>query len=131
MLEDMGATPDPMGMEWDEFVNLLETIRGQNPDVSPLGADGNVSFYNNWWFSYLAVRLVGKDAFREAAYDETGEKWGDPEFLEAAQMIRDLQDAGYFQKSFEGSVWPAAQVQWVNDEIAMLLMGAWLPNEDE
>ena len=73
--------------------------------------------------------MAGKDAFREAAYDETGEKWGDPEFLEAAQMIRDLQDAGYFQKSFEGSVWPAAQVQWVNDEIAMLLMGAWLPNE--
>ena len=129
MLEDMGATPDPMGMEWDEFVNLLETIRDQNPEVSPLGADGNVSFYNNWWFSYLAVRLAGKDAFREAAYDETGEKWGDPEFLEAAQMIRDLQDAGYFQENFEGSVWPAAQVQWVNDEIAMMFMGAWLPNE--
>jgi ABC-type glycerol-3-phosphate transport system substrate-binding protein len=129
MLEEMGLTPDPQGMEWDEFVNLLETIRTENPDVSPLGADGNVSFYNNWWFSYLAVRLAGKDALREAAYDKTGEKWGDPEFLQAAQMIRDLQDAGYFQKGFEGSVWPAAQVQWVNDEIAMMFMGAWLPNE--
>jgi ABC-type glycerol-3-phosphate transport system substrate-binding protein len=118
-----------MGMEWQEFVAMLETIQTELPDVSPLGADGNIAFYNNWWFSYLAVRLAGRDAFREAAYDKTGEMWGQPEFLQAAQMIRELQDAGYFQEGFEGSVWPAAQAQWVNDDIAMIFNGAWLPTE--
>jgi ABC-type glycerol-3-phosphate transport system substrate-binding protein len=129
MLRDMDIEPAASGMTWPEFVDMLKTIKEKNPDVSPLGADGTIAFYNNWWFSYLANRLVGKDAFREAAYDKTGEKWSDPKFLEAAQMIRDIQDAEYFQDGFEGSVWPAAQVQWVNDEVAMIFCGAWLPKE--
>jgi len=129
MLDAAGITPEVSGMTWTEFTSMLDTLKAANPDVAPLGADGNVSFYNNWYFTYLAIRLAGVDAFREAAYDKTGEKWGDPEFLQAAQMIRDMQDKGYFQKNFEGSVWPAAQVQWVNDEVAMMFMGAWLPKE--
>jgi ABC-type glycerol-3-phosphate transport system substrate-binding protein len=124
-----GVTPKANGMTWDEFNSMLEAIKAANPDVSLIGADGNVAFYNNWWFSYLAVRLAGKDAFRDAAYDKTGEKWGEPEFLQAAQMIRDLQDKNYFQEGFEGSVWPAAQVKWVNGDVAMMFMGAWLPKE--
>src|SRR5690606_30408990 len=47
----------------------------------------------------------------------------------AAEMIRELQDKGYFQEGFEGSVWPAAQVQWINGDVAMMFMGAWLPKE--
>ena len=129
MLDAAGITPEISGMTWTEFTSMLDTLKAANPDVAPLGADGNVSFYNNWYFTYLAIRLAGVDAFREAAYDKTGEKWGDPEFLQAAQMIREMQDKGYFQKNFEGSVWPAAQVQWVNDEVAMMFMGAWLPKE--
>jgi len=129
MLDAAGITPKVSGMTWTEFTSLLEKLKAANPDVAPLGADGNVSFYNNWYFTYLAIRLAGVDGFREAAYDKTGEKWGDPEFLKAAQMVRDLQDNGYFQKNFEGSVWPAAQVQWVNGTVAMMFMGAWLPKE--
>jgi raffinose/stachyose/melibiose transport system substrate-binding protein len=129
MLDGMGIQPKASGMTWDEFTSMLDSIKTNDPKVSPLGADGNVPFYNNWWFTYLSIRLAGKDAFYEAAYDKTGDKWGAPEFLKAAQMIRDLQDKAYFQKGFEGSVWPAAQVQWVNGEIAMMFCGAWLPTE--
>ena len=129
MLKELGIEPDPTDMTWPELVDIWETIKTEMPDVAPLGADANIDFYNNYWMSYLSIRLAGKDAFREAAYDKTGEKWGEPEFLQAAQMIRELQDRGYFQKGFEGSVWPAAQVQWVHSEIAMILLGAWLPKE--
>lgn len=129
MLDEIGILPDPTDMTWTDFVDMLETIESKKPDVSPLGADGNLPFYNNWWHAYLSVRLAGKDAFREAAYDKTGEKWGEPGFLQAAQMIEEIQ--GYFQKGFEGSVWPAAQVQWVNGESAMMFCGAWLPTEME
>lgn len=127
LLEDLGIEPAVTGMSYDDFLAMLKAL--QDSGVSPLGADGTVSFYNNWYTTYFSIRLVGKDAFREAAYDKTGEMWRQPEFLQAAQMLKDLQDANYFQDSFEGSVWPAAQVQWVNDEIGMLLMGAWLPAE--
>jgi len=129
MLSDAGIKPALTGWSWNDFTAALATIKSKMPGVSPLGADGNIAFYNNWWFSYLAVRLAGKDAFHSAAYDKTGEAWGAPEFLQAAKMIRDLQDKGYFQKGFEGSVWPAAQVDFVNSKIGMMFMGAWLPIE--
>lgn len=131
MLAEAGIEPPTTGMTWEEFLEILETVAAENPGVSPLGADGNIDFYNNWWFSYLAIRIAGLEAFQAAANDETGESWRQPEFLRAAQMVRDLQDRGYFQSGFEGSVFPAAQVQWVNGEIAMMLMGAWLPKEME
>jgi ABC-type glycerol-3-phosphate transport system substrate-binding protein len=118
-------------MTWDEFLQLLDTLKKNNPGVAPLGADGNIDFYNNWWFTYLAIRLAGLDAFRQAAYDKTGAGWNQPVFLKAAQMVRELQDRGYFQKGFEGSVYPAAQAQWVNGKVGMMLMGAWLPKEVE
>jgi raffinose/stachyose/melibiose transport system substrate-binding protein len=127
MLKELGIEPNASGMTWDEFVAMLDKIEAEKPGVSPLGADGPVSFYNNWYFAYLATRIVGKDAFRDAAYDKTGESWGDPGFLQAAQMIEQIQP--YFQDGYEGSVWPAAQVQWVNSEIAMMFCGAWLPKE--
>jgi raffinose/stachyose/melibiose transport system substrate-binding protein len=131
MLEELGIDPQTTGMEWDEFLDILEQIDTGLEDVTPLGADGNIDFYNNWWFSYLGIRLAGLDAFRDAAFDETGESWREPEYLQAAEMVRDLQDRDYFQRGFEGSVFPAAQQQWVNGDIAMMLMGAWLPKEME
>jgi len=132
MLADAGIEPPVTGMEWEQFLDMLGTIQQEYPNVSPLGADGNIDFYNNWWFSYLAIRLAGLEAFRDAAHDENGDAWTQrPEFLEAARMVRELQDRGYFQEGFEGSVFPAAQVQFVNSEIAMMLMGAWLPKEME
>ena len=114
---------------WDQFIKNLATIAKKNPGVSPLGADGSVDFYNNWWFSYLAMRNAGLKGFQDAAKDATGKKWDSPAFLKAAQQVRQLQDAGYFQKGFQGSVWPAMQTQWANSKVAMLLMGAWLPKE--
>lgn len=129
MLDKMGIQLKSQGMTWTEFTAMLDTIKSKDAAVSPLGADGNVSFYNDWYFTYLAVRLAGKDAFVAAALDKTGESWSAPEFLKAAQMIADLQGKKYFQKGYEGSVWPAAQVDWVNSKIAMMFCGAWLPTE--
>jgi len=129
MLDSMGIQPQMQGMTWDQFTSMLDTIRSKSPTVSPLGADGNVSSYNDWYFSYLAIRLAGEDAFLAAAHDKTGAAWGAPEFLQAAQMIKDLQTKNYFQKNYGGSVWPAAQQLWVNSKIAMIFCGAWLPTE--
>jgi ABC-type glycerol-3-phosphate transport system substrate-binding protein len=131
MLSQAGLNPPVTGMTWDAFLQMLDTLKKKYPGVSPLGADGSIDFYNNWWFTYLAIRLAGLDAFRQAAYDKTGAGWKQPVFLEAAQMVRDLQNRGYFQTGFEGSVYPAAQAQWVNGKVGMMLMGAWLPKEVE
>lgn len=131
MMDELGIEPSATGMEWDEFVDILDRVQSELPDVSSLGADGAVDFYNNWWFSYLSIRLAGVDGWRDAAYDESGESWREPEFLQAAEMVRELQDRDFFQSGFEGSVWPSAQQQWAGGDVAMMLMGAWLPKEME
>jgi ABC-type glycerol-3-phosphate transport system substrate-binding protein len=127
ILRDAGVVPTITGMTWSDFVKMLKAI--QDKGIVPLGADGNLSFYNNWYTTYLMLRVAGKDVYREAAYDKTGQKWRAPEFLRAAKLLKELQDARFFQKGFEGSVWPAAQVQWVNSKISMIFCGAWLPAE--
>ncbi|MDB5271597.1 MAG: hypothetical protein JWP58_4637 [Hymenobacter sp.] len=129
MLADAGIEPSATGTTWDQFLDDLDALAKKNPDVSPLGADASIDFYNNWWFSYLAVRVAGLEAFQNAAHDPTGEGWRQPAFLQAAQMLRDLQDKGYFQDGYQGSVYPAMQSQWANSEVAMFLNGAWIPNE--
>jgi ABC-type glycerol-3-phosphate transport system substrate-binding protein len=127
VVRDVAVAPPIIGMSWADFTKMLTTI--QHKSISPLGADGTVSFYNNWYTAYLMLRVAGKDAFREAAYDKTGQKWRAAEFLRAAHLLNELQDAKFFQPGFQGSVWPAAQVQWVNGKIGMILCGAWLPAE--
>jgi raffinose/stachyose/melibiose transport system substrate-binding protein len=127
ILQSVGATPAVTGMSWADFTKMLKAIQAKG--VSPLGADSSVSFYNNWYTTYLMLRVAGEDAYRQAALDKTGQKWRATEFLAAARLLKQLQDANFFQHSFEGSVWPAAQVQWVNSKIAMIFCGSWLPAE--
>jgi raffinose/stachyose/melibiose transport system substrate-binding protein len=129
MLAKSGIKPSATGTTWDQFLADLDTLAKKNPDVSPLGADGSIDFYNNWWFSYLAIRTAGLEAFQAAAKDATGEAWKAPAFLKAAEMVRGLQNKGYFQKGFQGSVYPAMQAQWANSKVAMFLNGAWIPKE--
>jgi ABC-type glycerol-3-phosphate transport system substrate-binding protein len=129
MLSDLGISPPTTGMTWDQFVNMLSTIKSQKPDVSPLVTDSSISFLTDWWFTFLAIRVAGKDAFRAAAYDKTGEAWGDPKFLRAAQLLNSVIQKKYFQQGYQGSTWPSAQALWVHSKGAMIFMGAWLPAE--
>jgi raffinose/stachyose/melibiose transport system substrate-binding protein len=112
---------------WEEFLQVCETLK-QN-GIAPLAADGTVQQYNAWYFYWLAMREVGPEKMRAAASDKTGEEWRDPGFLEAAKKLKVLADKGYFAKGYEGSAYPAGQINWVNGKAGMILMGAWLPKE--
>jgi ABC-type glycerol-3-phosphate transport system substrate-binding protein len=129
MLNAAGIKPAMTGMTWSQFISMLNTLKKKDPDVAPLGADASINFYNNWWFTYLAVREAGAKAFHAAAYDKSGKSWGKASFRKAATLEEQLIKGGYFQKAYQGSVYPAAQVQWVNGKVAMMFMGAWLPAE--
>lgn len=126
ILKDAGITPALTGMTWDEFKSILSTLKAKG--VSPLGFDNDPE-YDAFWFFNLAVRLAGLEAVQAASVDKTGAAWDDPAFLDAAKKVQELVDGGYFQKGFEGSVWPAAQVGWATGKNAMMLMGSWLPSE--
>lgn len=126
ILRDAGITPAATGMTWDDFMSILSTLKAKG--VSPLGFDNDPEYVAFWFFN-LAVRIAGLEALQAAAIDKTGAAWDDPAFLDAAKKVQQLVDGEYFQKGYEGSVWPAAQVGWASGKNAMMLMGSWLPSE--
>jgi len=125
MFSELGISGTPS--TWTEFMTLCETIKSK--DIPPLVQDGGINFYNSYYFTYLADRIEGMGAFREAVFDKTGASLDKPGFLEAAKKVEELYDAGYFIKGFEGYQWPAGQIDWAQRAGAMMLNHTYLPIE--
>lgn len=114
---------------WDEFITVCDTLNGKG--IPPIALDGNISFYNSYYFKWACQRLLGSGKFHEAALDTTGAAWDDPGFLEAAKAVYELSKSGknFFQPGYEGSVYPAGQADWALGKSGMVLCGTWIPLE--
>jgi len=123
--EELGITKTPD--TWSEFLDLCEEIKGKG--VPPLVQDGGIDFYNSYYFTYLADRIEGARAFREAVFDKTGASFDKPGFLEAAEKVAEFYEKGYFVEGFEGYAWPAGQIDWAQGAGAMMFNHTYLPIE--
>lgn len=113
---------------WDEFVDVGEKL--QDEGVPPLAQDGNIDFYNAYYYYWLAERVMGSDSLLEAAGDESGETWSnEPGYLEAAEKVQEIVDKGFFADGYEGSQYPASQTSWAKGDSAMILNGSWISSE--
>ncbi len=114
---------------WDQFLSVCDAIEASG--VPALAADGNISFYNCYYFQSLSQRILGSGKFMEAALDETGASWDNPGFLRAAEMVSELSAAGkdYFQDGYAGSAYPAAQSDWAMGGAGIIYCGTWIPLE--
>lgn len=125
MFSELGITKTPD--TWTEFLDLCETIKGEG--IPPIVQDGGINFYNSYYYTYLADRIEGSEAFRAAVFDETGASLDKPGFLEAAKKLEDIVKKGYFIKGYEGYQWPAGQIDWAQGAGAMMLNHTYLPIE--
>lgn len=121
MFEKYGLT-EPQ--TWDEFLNVCKVLKDNG--IAPLTLDGNINYYNFYYFYWLAERIMGTGALRAAAEDKTGESWKQEGFLKTAQLVAELAANKYFQEGYEGSAYPAAQSDWAMGGSAMILMGSWI-----
>ncbi|SIN88679.1 ABC transporter substrate-binding protein [Agromyces cerinus] len=112
---------------WDDFIDTLDQLKADGE--APLAIDGDVSGYNAYWFTAAIVRTAGPGSLKEIATDPTGEGWDRPEALEAAEMVEQLVDGGYFIDGFNASKWPAQQQAWADNQAALLFNGTWIPTE--
>lgn len=124
LFEEYGIEPPET---WDEFLEVADTFK--DAGIAPLAQDGNIDFYNAYYYYWLAERMIGPGALLEAAGDETGETWKQPEYLEVAQKVAELVEGDYFAKGYEGSQYPAAQTAWAKGDAAMILNGSWISSE--
>lgn len=125
ILEAAGVTEDPE--TWDQFLEDLQKI--QDSGVVPIAQDAQIDFYNAMWYYHMIQRMKGNGFLLAAAEDETGEAWGDPAFLEAARMTRELWERGFIPEESKGYIWPAGQLELAVGNAAMEMVGSWLPNE--
>ena len=76
---------------WDEFLAVCEAL--QEAGIQPLTLGARNNFQGGWLFGTLVQASAGTDAMTEVIYGE-----GDftaPEFVRAAEMLKQLVDAGY------------------------------------
>ena len=114
---------------WDEFMTVCATLKDNG--VPPIALDGNISFYNAYYYKWALQRTMGSGNFIKAAQDPTGAAWDDPGYLEAAKMVHELSKGGndYFQPGYEGSAFPAGQADWALGKSGMVFCGTWIPLE--
>jgi raffinose/stachyose/melibiose transport system substrate-binding protein len=110
---------------WDEFIAACQTLK--DAGITPLAVDGNIDVYMNWYVQTLMARIAGYDTFLATAKNEEGTTWDTPEFLRAAQMAVEL--IPFYQEGYQGSQFPAAQIEFSQGAMAMIGMGTWLPGE--
>jgi len=114
---------------WDEFIAICQALK--DLDYPPLTLDGQISFYNAYYFAYACQRVMGTGAFWAAATDPTGAAWDDPGYLKAAELVAELSKSGkdFFQPGYEGSAYPTGQGEWAMGLYGMVYCGTWIPAE--
>lgn len=114
---------------WEDLLEVCEVLKSNG--IDPIALDGNISFYNAYYYKWALQRIAGSGNLIKAATDKTGAAWDDPAYLEAAELVYTLSKSGknYFAEGYEGSVWPAGQSEWALGNAGLVFCGTWIPLE--
>lgn len=114
---------------WEQFIEMGQTL--VDAGIPALALDGNISFYNAYYYYWALTRVMGPGNLKAAAADTTGKVWDDPGYLKAAEMVHELSagDRNFFQPGYAGSNYPAAQADWALNKSGSILCGTWIPSE--
>jgi raffinose/stachyose/melibiose transport system substrate-binding protein len=114
---------------WDEFIAVCSTLKAAG--IPPIALDGNISFYNAYYYTWAVQRVLGSGKLMAAASDPTGAAWDNPGYLEAAKLVYELSRGGrnFFQPGYEGSAYPMGQSEWAQGKYGMVFCGTWIPVE--
>ncbi|WP_262843481.1 extracellular solute-binding protein [Sphaerisporangium corydalis] len=110
---------------WTAF--LEDVTKLKNAGVTPIALAGKEKWPGHYYWAYLAMRVAGLDALKQAAIDDDFTK---PDFVAAGTHLKELVDLQPFQKGFLGAGYstPDGQAATMgNGKAAMELMGQWAP----
>ncbi|HEY8471606.1 MAG TPA: extracellular solute-binding protein [Natronosporangium sp.] len=123
LFEQAGLDPDNPPTTWEDFLDAVQTLK--EAGITPIAQAGQAPWTLHYWFSYLSLRIMGVDGYRQARDNKS---FQEPGFLQAAQEFKRLIDMEPFQDGYltmayggEGSG-PAVMG---SGQAAMELMGQW------
>ena len=110
-----------------ELLVLCEKIKAKG--IAPITFQGKYPYYMiEGMLLPWAHSIGGPDAIRNAQNLEPG-AWKSDAMLQAARMIKELQDKGYLQKGAVAMSHTESQEEFLNGKAAMLPCGTWLESE--
>ncbi|MEV0234163.1 extracellular solute-binding protein [Nonomuraea sp. NPDC050786] len=118
-----GITQPPA--TWSAYLEDVKKLKAAG--ITPIALAGKEKWPGHYYWAYLAMRIAGLDALKQAATDHDFTK---PDFIAAGQQVKALADLQPFQKGFLGAAYstPDGQSATVsNGKAAMELMGQWAP----
>ncbi|HWU17050.1 MAG TPA: extracellular solute-binding protein [Devosia sp.] len=101
---------------WDDFLAAVETIKAAG--IVPIAGGGGEKWPIHFYWSYLAMRELGKDGFEAA---KNGDGFTGEGFVRASQKLIDLGALSPFQEGYLGATWPDAQAVFADGRAAMIL----------
>lgn len=106
---------------WDELVTAAQTF--SDSGVLPFSASGEQGWPITRLIGNYLYRDLGPDAMDKIANGEA--ELSDPEYVEAAQAVADLGDAGFFEEGVGSIDMDTSTHQFLTGDAAMFYMGSW------
>ncbi len=110
---------------WDAFLDAVRKLKSAG--ITPIALAGGAKWPGHYYWTYLAMRILGPDGLKKAAADK---KFDGPEFVQAGRHLKDLVDLQPFQNGFLAAVFdtPDGEAATMgNSQAAIELQGQWAP----
>ncbi|WP_239514319.1 extracellular solute-binding protein [Streptosporangium sp. 'caverna'] len=110
---------------WTGFLDTVKKLKAAG--ITPIALGGKDKWPGHYYWAYLAMRVAGLPALKQAGADAT---FTAPEFVQAGERLKELVDLDPFQKGFLGAGYgtPDGQAALMGSgKAAMELMGQWAP----
>ncbi len=118
---------DPEKIEtWEDF--LAQVKKAKEAGVTPIIVSGKSWYTLQFWYSYIAVRIVGKKGFEDALAGRNG-GFNNPKWVRVGRELQRLAALDPFQPGYLGSSWDKAVGLFGNGEGLFTLSGNWVYNE--
>lgn len=104
---------------WDDLLAAVKKL--QAAGITAIVAGGADKWPLHFYWSHLAIRIGGREAF-EAALRSEGKGFADATFVRAGELFKQLVDLKPFQPGFLGVTYPQSAGQFGDGRGAMMLM---------
>lgn len=108
---------------WEGFLEDVQTLK--DAGITPIALGEGEQWPGHFYWTYLAARIGGQEAFNAAASREG--TFTDAPFVQAGEELERLIALEPFQEGYMGADHNDSEAIMGDGEAAMLLMGQWAP----
>jgi len=114
---------------WSDFLGAVSKLKAAG--ITPIALAAKDKWPVHFYFSYLAMRIGGKDLIPTAVKEKN---WDKPELIQAFAELKKLASLQPFNRGYEGTAYTTGQENHAaimgNGQAAMELMGQWGPSTE-